>query len=526
MPNWGFRSGTHYGEFRASELDHDRDHQVDSTQLATLGPSRLPPSTNYGKKFRFCIVDPKQDLAVLVDEQVDPRFARFHLHSVTTGQPHPFAEHPILTVRFDDAFLQEHDLLDGLMSTDPKVMGNYLAVKFNWLESDYNVTEVLLWDWRAGVLLARIHCEHHSARYTYLDKEHLLVYSALAENDARSTHLALLIYHIPNITSGYAVPTNANFCPSLYPKHNPALIFELPELQQHWEITRMDFVLSANPLPGDIVYAKSATLLCSRVTTLGLAFQIRNTPRQQPFVYRSRKGNPTELHVFVSTQPLFTYFSGYQSGELTTRTIPWSEWGTSATRWFIEDYSLEHSTDKIYGSQYIRSTTLKSGEAQLVSIVDFNTPIIRRHAYKSTVKSRAKREAANQSENMVVLEGKGMTTGRLLQTSIASTELPVPIVGEALNQEVLTEMIGSEMKTIIRVGFQDPVVSCLPYRVVTKIQRMPLYGYWQIHGEYLVGIPRRDWWERGEPSLPLYKLKLPYQDQQADSCSTLSTIPR
>ncbi|CAE6477844.1 unnamed protein product, partial [Rhizoctonia solani] len=293
MPNWDLRSGTYYGEFCASELDHDQDYLVDRTQLATLGSSSLSPSTNYGKKFSFCIVDPKQDLAALVeDERVDSGLARLHLHSVTTGQPHPLAEHPILTIGIDGAFLHEHNLLGEPMSTDPKVMGRYLAVKFNWPESDYNVTEILLWDWRTGVLLARVYCEHHSARYTYIDKEHLLVYSALAENNARSAHLALLIYHIPNLTSGYAAPPNANFCPTLYPKHNPILIFEFPDLHHQWEITSMDFMLSADPLPGDVVYAKSATLLCSHVTTLGLGFQIQNNPRQQSHIYRSSQGSP------------------------------------------------------------------------------------------------------------------------------------------------------------------------------------------------------------------------------------------
>ncbi|CAE6496614.1 unnamed protein product, partial [Rhizoctonia solani] len=258
MPNWDLRSGTYYGEFCASELDHDQDYLVDRTQLATLGSSSLSPSTNYGKKFSFCIVDPKQDLAALVeDERVDSGLARLHLHSVTTGQPHPLAEHPILTIGIDGAFLHEHNLLGEPMSTDPKVMGRYLAVKFNWPESDYNVTEILLWDWRTGVLLARVYCEHHSARYTYIDKEHLLVYSALAENNARSAHLALLIYHIPNLTSGYAAPPNANFCPTLYPKHNPILIFEFPDLHHQWEITSMDFMLSADPLPGDVVISDS-----------------------------------------------------------------------------------------------------------------------------------------------------------------------------------------------------------------------------------------------------------------------------
>ncbi|CUA78502.1 hypothetical protein RSOLAG22IIIB_07116 [Rhizoctonia solani] len=507
MPNWELRSGVHYGEFRASELDHGRDYLVDRTQLAVLGSPTLPPSTNYGKKFSFCIIDPKQDLAILIeDEKIDSNLARFHLHSVNTGQPHPCAERPIITVNFDDDFLREHDL-DGLISTDPEIMGNYLAVKFSWYESDSSTTEILVWNWRAGVLLARIHSKHRSARYTFLDKNNLLVYSVLGEDDIRSARPALLIYRIPDLRYGYSVPADTIFCPSSYPSLNSFLIFELPELHHHWGFTDQGFILSSDLLPGDVVYTKSSTILCSHITTLGLGFQIHNNSRRQSHAYGPRNGTPTEFHIFVNTRHLFAHLLRCQSEGATAHVIPWSQW-CMATRWFIDGDSMEHSMDRIYGSQYIRSTTTKSG-AQMVSIVDFNTPVIKRHAYRSIATSRAKRKVANKAETIAVLEGKGMTAGRLFQTRIASKKLPIPTVGQTLNQEILTETIGSDMKTVIRVGFKEPVLSCLAYRVVTKVQLMPRHGHWRIHGEYLVGMPRRDWWEMGKPPLSLYKLKLP-----------------
>ncbi|CAE6463959.1 unnamed protein product [Rhizoctonia solani] len=153
-----------------------------------------------------------------------------------------------------------------------------------------------------------------------------------------------------------------------------------------------------------------------------------------------------------------------------------------------------------------------SGEAQVVSVVDFNAPVIRRHAYTSATTSRAKRPSADKGQKFAVLHGKGMTIGRLFQPNRTSNKLPLLTTGQALNQEVATETIESDMKTIIRNGFKEPVESCLPYRVVTKMQQMPLHGHWRIHGEYLVGVPMRDF--SGEQNRPfsLYKLELASQD--------------
>lgn len=335
------------------------------------------------------------------------------------------------------------------------------------------------------MLISRIPVEQHLTRYTFLDKEHLLVYSVLPKNDSQSTRMALLIYRIPRVPMDNEVPANIDFCPCLYPSHEPILIFELPELHPTWEFAKYHSMLDSKPLPGDVVYAKSATLLCSHVTALRLGFQIWNNPHQRPYKYGSRKGTPTGFRVFVSTHHLFTHLTRHQSEGVMI--IPFSQWGT-ATRWFIEDDSMEYSVDRIYRSQYIRSTTAELNKTQLVSIVDFNPPVIKRNAFNYIATSRTKCVSVDEFEETAVLEGRGMTAGSLFQPWIASTELSVATLGESLNQEVLTETIGSDMKTIIEVGFKDPVVSCLPYRVVTKSEVFPEHGHWMIHGEYLVGI--------------------------------------
>ncbi|KAF8752796.1 hypothetical protein RHS01_07223 [Rhizoctonia solani] len=103
------------------DLEDDDDYFVDRTQVVALGSSDIPPPTNFQKKFAFCEPDPQQDLAVLVeDEQQSSQVVRFHLHSLTTGQPHPVAEHPIITVSFDIEFLRVNALMGEAVSAIQK----------------------------------------------------------------------------------------------------------------------------------------------------------------------------------------------------------------------------------------------------------------------------------------------------------------------------------------------------------------------------------------------------------------------
>ncbi|GAB1522013.1 hypothetical protein RhiTH_005112 [Rhizoctonia solani] len=433
VPNWGLRNNIYYGDSRISTPDledDDDDYFVDRTQVVALGSSDIPPPTNFQKKFAFCEPDPQQDLAVLVeDEQQSSQVVRFHLHSLTTGQPHPVAEHPIITVSFDIEFLRVNALMGEAVSADPEIMGNYFLVTLEWREASCDISETLLWDWKTGMLLARIQ-ENNAIDCAFLDKEHFLAYSALPGDDHKPSHTALLVYRIPTVSLDLKeVPPNADFRPTSYSNSSPVLILEFPKLKVSWRLTGQH-------------------LASRHLKECGLE-------------------------------------------DIPTRSIPWSQWGTRSTRWFMDDGSVEHMAPNLYGSQYVRATTIKSGTSQLLSIVNFNTPTIMRQAYISTSSSRAKRTSADKAEKTAVLEGKGLTAGRLFQTRISSAKIPMPDFGMPLNHEIFTEIVGRDMKTVLHKGLKEPVESNLPYRVVTKAQRMPLHGHWRVIGEYLVGIMSR-----------------------------------
>ncbi|KAF8734556.1 A Receptor for Ubiquitination Targets, partial [Rhizoctonia solani] len=494
VPNWGLRNNIYYGDSRIStpDLEDEDDYFVDRTQVVALGSSDIPPPTNFQKKFAFCEPDPQQDLAVLVeDEQQSSQVVRFHLHSLTSGQPHPLAEHPIITVSFDIEFLRANALMGEAVSADPEIMGNYFLVTLEWREASCDISETLLWDWKTGMLLARIQ-ENNAIDCAFLDKEHFLAYSALPGDDNKPSHTALLVYRIPTVSLDLKeVPPNADFRPTSYSNSSPVLILEFPKLKASWRLTGQHLASRLEPLPGDVVYTKSATFLCSRVNTLFLHFRIRNALTWDSYASRSREGASASYRICVSTHHLFRHLKEYGLEDIPTRSIPWSQWGTKSTRWFMDDDSVEHMAPNLYGSQYVRATTIKSGTSQLLSIVNFNTPTIMRQAYISASSSRAKRTSADKAEKTAVLEGKGLTAGRLFQTRISSAKIPMPDFGMPLNHEIFTETIGRDMKTVLHKGLKESVESNLPYRVVTKAQRMPLHGHWRVIGEYLVGIMSR-----------------------------------
>ncbi|CAE7219184.1 unnamed protein product [Rhizoctonia solani] len=65
----------------------------------------------------------------------------------------------------------------------------------------------------------------------------------------------------------------------------------------------------------------------------------------------------------------------------------------------------------------------------------------------------------------------------------------VSVAGATESQTIITEFVGSDIKTIIDRGFEEPVESSLPYMVVTRVQPMPNHAIWHIQGDCLVGGP-------------------------------------
>ncbi|CAE6468968.1 unnamed protein product [Rhizoctonia solani] len=108
---------------------------------------------------------------------------------------------------------------------------------------------------------------------------------------------------------------------------------KFPELHPSWELSGQHFMLNSGTIPGEVVYTKLVTLHSSHVITFGLEFSVRNNPNQRPCVHEPleyKNSTTVDYRVLAHTQRIFFHISVH-SGEGTI-IIPWSNWGTHATR--------------------------------------------------------------------------------------------------------------------------------------------------------------------------------------------------
>lgn len=84
-----------------------------------------------------------------VPHSSSPNCARIHLRSISHGQAHPLAVHPMFTVELD--FPISYSILSGIALG---IVGSILLVKFD--NPSCLCYEILVWDWQSGVLLHRI----------------------------------------------------------------------------------------------------------------------------------------------------------------------------------------------------------------------------------------------------------------------------------------------------------------------------------------------------------------------------------
>ncbi|KAG8689054.1 hypothetical protein FRC11_004224 [Ceratobasidium sp. 423] len=312
-PHWEIQNGAYIGGFRESEEEYEDDFRFDRIQVSKFYSSTTPPPLHF-KKFDHFVADVYQDLVALIDYDADRSvFARVYFYHTVTGQPHPLARLSTFTVRFED-YVDEEPVW-GPLETDPMIMGSILVIKFTWPEGSHYYYDALIWNWRSGLLLGRIHSEANSADFTFLDKNHLLLYafpsdSSIESNSERPSQVALLIYRVPTTAAvSHQELPNADFYAPSYPVLEPVLILELPKLNRIYQIPRA-----------------------------GEGYETRATI--------------THFSIFANTNFILEFLTKNRLEE--TARMTWSQWGTAATRWFVDDDSPAANIASIEGSLHLR----------------------------------------------------------------------------------------------------------------------------------------------------------------------------
>ncbi|CAE6535985.1 unnamed protein product [Rhizoctonia solani] len=468
------RSGQCHGEayfkpFRVPEVGEDTNQRYPFNRIRLTdfrSPTNSDLPLDFKRSFRNFIADAKQDLIVLIDHE-DVSFTQvdIHLNHISTAEAHSLARSPTLTVRFEELD-EEPDFHYG----GAWIMGHILVVRFTPASRKNRriCDNIAIWDWQSGLFLGRIISETNSIKPTFIDKNTLLFLAHTSELSSSSepaqNQVALLVYHIPTALAVSAQEPQIADCymPSC-PSLRPTLIFELPRLDPNYRVLRPIFwdTLAG---PGDLACQRSAQVVHSCVKTVALSLCVAN---KHPSNSESEHISPIRYSIFLSTDSILDHLSKNRSED--TVTIDWSDWGTTATRWFMDRNWLS-DTAKIHGSTHLVTcyNLIKNGVLVTSYIREFNPQIIKRHTSN----------VLDQDEREKVLQGEGFC--------VDPTD-PIRIVG-------------NDTKTVVCIGFEQPVESTLPYMIVYRERStLPSTG-WYIHSDYLV--------ERsGGSHLSLYQLK-------------------
>ncbi|QRW22849.1 F-box protein [Rhizoctonia solani] len=432
----------------------------DHIQVADLNTLALPPPLKL-REFHAFTADPKQNLTVLIE--YDGQWFMFqhiyiHFYDITTGQPHPLAHFPILTVQLTEFSESTVPAYGGSRAI---VMGDLLIVSL----LGHGSANILIWNWQRGTLLGQIQHMTRCERPIFLDRNHLVLCSFIPPSNsqldsAREDQIGLLVYRIPSLATGKPQypPTNpVKIYTANHIRINPMLVAEFPKVQPMYKITMYE---TEEPLalPGDLVFNKSA--------------EVGLTDRTNPIIILPY------YSIFVNTNFIINYLSDNSSKGCAR--IPWAHWGPASTRWFsngeLSSAVTRGGFDVPYphGSLHLGYAKENTGFTPTLTTHEFNPQIVRRHMLSSNNKERF--DENNYGSGCTVDDHPKNSSSSNAGTNIYRE--PPKVVAES---------------TVMHIGFEHPIESNLPYLIGPGVELENPYRcvVWRIHNDYLVGTTCR-----------------------------------
>ncbi|CAE6430350.1 unnamed protein product [Rhizoctonia solani] len=438
-----------------------------------------PPPLLFDFTFSEFTADPGQGLVATISGDPDSTHkCHVDLRSAVTGLAHPLAEYPRLTVEVD---FESPPFSSGYSI---EIMGHMVLVKVS--HPRVHIYELLIWDWRSGILLQRISSREGMCDFAFLDQRHLVVLSATRSDLNRET-LALLVYATPQNASALHTSPGKQWRIVDFPFSRPILRLEFPRLKESSEITERGFFLRSDPTPGRTIYAKSAAFACPYATTLSMTFCFHRTSANwgvSPF-YR----------VFVDGQSLLKHI--YANSRDETQVIPWSVWGTDATRWFTAPEAPDHWICWMSGSKYVRPLH----DISHYCVFDFS-PLVAGRFQGRNVQSHP---AA-----LDVHSSGGPDIGDIGLLEYLDSCL-LDFVADSPDHKPVIVTVGADSPSTINtgkldgVGFDEPIISRLPYRVVCKGNNEEDHEGWQINRDGIIGVAS---WRPQSETITIHKLNI------------------
>jgi hypothetical protein len=330
--------------------------------------------------------------------------------------------------------------------------------------------EILIWNWKTGVLLNRIACDNGICDFVFLDNDSLVLWfiSSGSGNDLLDSASLLVYENICSTETKHNGSGGELLDVSSFLKRSPTLAFQFPQLRRESGVSSQGFLIRSDPGPGRN-YTTSAPFSSARALTLGLAMSVLAS------------GHLRHFRIFVDVHQLLGHLE--QAKQQSTSALNWDEWGDDATRWFPTARAPTHWICWMFGSRFItRDAPRNTSDGRNISVFDFHSPTIRRHSTRI-------------QDTYVTLK---RSPARLLQRKeririgdlghFDHNSWPDELGDAAVSENaVAVDVIGRETPTIIPY-FQQPITSRLPYRVVTPVHSMDAHEGWLIDGNHIIGM--------------------------------------
>ncbi|CCO30303.1 hypothetical protein BN14_04330 [Rhizoctonia solani AG-1 IB] len=421
-----------------------------------------------GVQFSEFQIDASQELLVLVAIEAHvTETSTIYLRSSDTGHSHPASLHPQWTVRLP--FNMERRS-SGIFI---EVMDELLAVKYVSVER--NLSSILIWNWKNGVLLNRIECLGTSCTFGFLAPDSLLLFQSTIDPSVN-----LVVYTDIRCSGDSSQQPQAEYNVSSYPIITPRFEFAFPEFP---EDAIAYLLMRAEPAPtlgstGPATFMPQPT---ARIIQLSMSVIQSSGPERGLRQYQ----------IFLSKTQILKYMEIYGvMSELVPDSlvrIPWELWGEHATRWFGTPAAMSPWICRTYGSRFIQAHPYVGDDdgsehpLEYLSVLEFHQPTIRRMAERGCDKhlsmwsSEEGRQHIDWNSPDEVLE---YFTNSLRSKQKASAE----------DDAVFVDIIDETVPSCTPFNGQT-LVTRLPYRVVTRRRPVPKHSGWMMDNNLIIGMP-------------------------------------
>ncbi|CUA77152.1 Ubiquitin carboxyl-terminal hydrolase 28 [Rhizoctonia solani] len=457
---WELREGFYIRAFSRSALGLFSD-TIQFTPLDTELPD--PPPLSFDFTFNEFTADPAQELLAILSRGPQ-RDVHVLLCSSATGLAHPLARHSRLSAEFD------FDPPHYWPGFSIEIMQDIVVAKVS-LPHAY-VYELLVWNWKYGILLHRIGSRDGICDYTFLDRKHLVVFSGSQSTPSHLDTLSLLIYTLSDDTSTRPpLLSTDQIRLSDVLISQPTLLLEFPQFKKSSGLSEMGFFLRSQPAPGRAMHIGSATFACSHAMTLSMTFS--------PDEDAENWGYHPYYRVFIDGKFLHDQIRN-NLGDM-TRILPWSAYGERATRWFVAPEEPGHWICWMSGSRFITSLPQHPNYC----IFDFSPPIVHRFRDRFTELNPATHDHTDD----FFTDDASFKDLTLLGNDIHHFSVDPPA-----GHKFFAFTVDEDKPSIIGtdyLDFEEPIISRLPYRVAFRTDAKGNHGGWQINGDCVVGISSR-----------------------------------